>query len=158
MHEKLSFQYIIDRLAQMSGVSKKVSESFSKAFFDTIVEALSAGESLKIKGLGTFKLVEVGDRESVNVSTGMRFVIPGYKKVAFTAEDSVIEELNANVENVDHADLTDKEESVEPVSAKEEPVREEIEEEPDIETLIQVPEPEQVEQPQDSFAQRQGTS
>lgn len=159
MNEKLSFQYIIDRLAQMSGVSKKVSESFSKAFFDTIVEALSAGESLKIKGLGTFKLVEVGDRESVNVSTGMRFVIPGYKKVAFTAEDSVIEELNANVENVDHADLTDKEESVEPVSAKEEPVsekeepvREEIEEEPDIETLIQVPEPEQVEQPQDSFA------
>lgn len=159
MNEKLSFQYIIDRLAQMSGVSKKVAESFSKAFFDTIIEALSAGESLKIKGLGTFKLVEVGDRESVNVSTGMRFVIPGYKKVAFTAEDSVIEELNANVENVDHADLTDKEESVEPVSAKEEPVsekeepvREEIEEEPDIETLIQVPEPEQVEQPQDSFA------
>ena len=185
MNEKLSFQNIADTLAKKSGVQKKVADTFSKAFFDTIVEALTAGETIKIKGLGTFKLVEVDDRESVNVSTGKRFVIPGYKKVAFTAEDRVVEVLNEhtddevkghtdstdntdNITNTDSTDLTDKkeisalsalsardikEESVQSVESvrdkKEVSVRDE---QPQIEDLIQVPEPEQVETPQDAFA------
>ena len=188
MNEKLSFQNIADTLAKKSGVQKKVADTFSKAFFDTIVEALTAGETIKIKGLGTFKLVEVDDRESVNVSTGKRFVIPGYKKVAFTAEDRVVEVLNErtdntenevvghtdstdntdNITNTDSTDLTDnkeisalsavsardkKEESVQSVESvrdkKEVSVRDE---QPQIEDLIQVPEPEKVETPQDAFA------
>ena len=185
MNEKLSFQNIADTLAKKSGVQKKVADTFSKAFFDTIVEALTAGETIKIKGLGTFKLVEVDDRESVNVSTGKRFVIPGYKKVAFTAEDRVVEVLNEhtddevkghtdstdntdNITNTDSTDLTDKkeisalsvlsardikEESVQSVESvrdnKEESARDE---QPQIEDLIQVPEPEQVETPQNAFA------
>lgn len=153
MNEKLSFQNIADTLAQKAGVQKKVAETFSKAFFDTIAETMSAGESIKIKGLGTFKLVEVGDRESVNVSTGMRFVIPGYKKVAFTAEDSVVEELNAQTESAENTEVIGHTESTENVA---EPSvldhQEESVSAPDIDTLIQVPEPEQVEQPRDSFA------
>ena len=185
MNEKLSFQNIADTLAKKSGVQKKVADTFSKAFFDTIVEALTAGETIKIKGLGTFKLVEVDDRESVNVSTGKRFVIPGYKKVAFTAEDRVVEVLNEhtddevkghtdstdntdNITNTDSTDLTDnkdisaisalsardiKEESVKSVESvrdnKEESARDE---QPQIEDLIQVPEPEKVETPQNAFA------
>ena len=173
MNEKLSFQNIADTLAKKSGVQKKVADTFSKAFFDTIVEALTAGETIKIKGLGTFKLVEVDDRESVNVSTGKRFVIPGYKKVAFTAEDRVVEVLNEHTDDEvkGHTDSTDntdnkdisaisalsardiKEESVKSVESvqdkKEVSVRDE---QPQIEDLIQVPEPEQVETPQDAFA------
>lgn len=173
MNEKLSFQNIADTLAKKSGVQKKVADTFSKAFFDTIVEALTAGETIKIKGLGTFKLVEVDDRESVNVSTGKRFVIPGYKKVAFTAEDRVVEVLNERTDNTEnevigHTDSTDnkdisaisalsardiKEESVKSVESvrdkKEVSVRDE---QPQIEDLIQVPEPEKVETPQDAFA------
>ena len=173
MNEKLSFQNIADTLAKKSGVQKKVADTFSKAFFDTIVEALTAGETIKIKGLGTFKLVEVDDRESVNVSTGKRFVIPGYKKVAFTAEDRVVEVLNEHTDDEvkGHTDSTDntdnkdisaisalsardiKEESVKSVESvrdnKEESARDE---QPQIEDLIQVPEPEQVETPQNAFA------
>ena len=173
MNEKLSFQNIADTLAKKSGVQKKVADTFSKAFFDTIVEALTAGETIKIKGLGTFKLVEVDDRESVNVSTGKRFVIPGYKKVAFTAEDRVVEVLNEHTDDEvkGHTDSTDntdnkdisaisalsardiKEESVKSVESvqdkKEVSVRDE---QPQIEDLIQVPEPEKVETPQDAFA------
>ena len=185
MNEKLSFQNIADTLAKKSGVQKKVADTFSKAFFDTIVEALTAGETIKIKGLGTFKLVEVDDRESVNVSTGKRFVIPGYKKVAFTAEDRVVEVLNErtenevightdstdntdNITNTDSTDLTDKKEisAISAVSARDkkeesvksvESVRDNKEEsardeQPQIEDLIQVPEPEQVETPQNAFA------
>lgn len=163
MNEKLSFQNIADTLARKAGVQKKVAETFSKAFFDTIVEAVSAGDVVKIKGLGTFKLIEVGDRESVNVSTGMRFVIPGYKKLSFTAEDHVVEVLNPQAKNEEEVTLAEDAhtESVvvaEPVMVAE-PIKteapiemEEPKEEEGIETLIQVPEPEQVETPQDAFA------
>ena len=97
MNEKLSFQNITELLAQKAGVQKKVAETFTKGFFDTIIEALYMGEdTIKVKGLGTFKLVEVGSRESVNVSNGERIVIPGYKKVSFAPEDSVVEFLNQN--------------------------------------------------------------
>ena len=168
MNEKLSFQNIADTLARKAGVQKKVAETFSKAFFDTIVEAVSAGDVVKIKGLGTFKLVEVGDRESVNVSTGMRFVIPGYKKLTFTAEDHVAEVLNPQAkssvqveESAKVAEPTKVAESVivevptkvaEPVKAETSIEVEATKKEEDIETLIQVPEPEQVETPQDAFA------
>ncbi len=168
MNEKLSFQNIADTLARKAGVQKKVAETFSKAFFDTIVEAVSAGNVVKIKGLGTFKLVEVGDRESVNVSTGMRFVIPGYKKLTFTAEDHVAEVLNpqakTSVQVEESAKVAEptkfaESEKVEVPTKVAEPVKAETsievetpKKEEDIETLIQVPEPEQVETPQDAFA------
>ncbi len=168
MNEKLSFQNIVDTLARKAGVQKKVAETFSKAFFDTIVEAVSAGDVVKIKGLGTFKLVEVGDRESVNVSTGMRFVIPGYKKLTFTAEDHVAEVLNpqakTSVQVEESAKVAEptkfaESEKVEVPTKVAEPVKAETsievetpKKEEDIETLIQVPEPEQVETPQDAFA------
>lgn len=115
MNEKLSFQNITDALAQKAGVQKKVSETFTKAFFDTIVEALYMGEdTIKVKGLGTFKLVEVGSRESVNVSNGERIVISGYKKVSFTPEDAVVEFLNQK--NItDEESSNEKPESVEDV-------------------------------------------
>ena len=168
MNEKLSFQNIVDTLARKAGVQKKVAETFSKAFFDTIVEAVSAGDVVKIKGLGTFKLVEVGDRESVNVSTGMRFVIPGYKKLTFTAEDHVAEVLNpqakTSVQVEESAKVAEPTKVAEPEKVEvptkvAEPVKAETsievetpKKEEDIETLIQVPEPEQVETPQDAFA------
>ncbi|MDO4201305.1 MAG: HU family DNA-binding protein [Bacteroidales bacterium] len=168
MNEKLSFQNIVDTLARKAGVQKKVAETFSKAFFDTIVEAVSAGDVVKIKGLGTFKLVEVGDRESVNVSTGMRFVIPGYKKLTFTAEDHVAEVLNpqakTSVQVEESAKVAEPTKVAEPEKVEvptkvAEPVKSETsievetpKKEEDIDTLIQVPEPEQVETPQDAFA------
>ena len=88
MSEKITMQVMSDVLADRNGATKKFSENFLKAFFDTLTDGLDAEGVVKIKGLGTFKLVEVGERESVSVSTGERFLIPGYKKVNFIPEDS----------------------------------------------------------------------
>ena len=46
MNEKLSFQNIIDTLAQKSGVSKKVADGFCKSFFDTVFDAFAQGEDV----------------------------------------------------------------------------------------------------------------
>lgn len=159
MNEKLSLQHIADALAQKAGASKKVGETFAKAFFETVVEALSQGEeSIKVKGLGTFKLVQVDSRESVNVKNGQRIVIAGYKKVAFTPEESVVEVLIGHAEEVisqtDSADSADQEENsgnenINEGSASD--TEEGLQPDPDIDTLIEVPAPTTVEQPQDAF-------
>lgn len=154
MNEKLSFLNISEALAQKAGVQKKVSETFTKAFFDAIVEALYMGEdTIKVKGLGTFKQVEVGSRESVNVSNGERIVILGYKKVSFTPEDSVVEFLNSK-DFVDEQ-LSDTEvEPVEDVVDIEDvsPVPEIAEMPNELDDLLQVVVPERVETLQDEFA------
>lgn len=191
MNEKLSFQHVSDALAQKAGVSKKVADIFTKAFFDTVVDAFYMGEeSVKVKGLGTFKLVEVESRESVNVSNGERIVIPGYKKVSFTPEDGVVEFLSSAAkgseeqepveetpviedtpvaEEVPVAQETPVEEKLDPVVEIEEvpaeeeapvevaPVKETLVAETpvvedEVEALIQVPDPVNVEEPQDAFS------
>ena len=59
-----------------------------------IEEALERDRSVKIKGLGTFKLVEVESRESVKVNTGERFQIEGYTKVSFVPDTSLRDIIN----------------------------------------------------------------
>ena len=94
MSDKLSFQYIVDELSLKSGISRKQAEAFAKSFFDTLTDAFFNGEEMvRIKGLGTFKVVTVDSRESVNVSNGQRFLIPGYKKITFTPDDSAVDLL-----------------------------------------------------------------
>lgn len=88
--DKLTLQQIIELFAKQAGLSKKAADSVAKAFFDTIVEGLTADGIVKINGLGTFKVVEVAERESINVNNGERIVIPGYKKVNFLPAESMV--------------------------------------------------------------------
>lgn len=94
MNEKLNIQDLIDLLAQKHGMSKKNADSFVKEFFQLIEESLEKDKYVKIKGLGTFKLIDVESRESVNVNTGERFEIQGHTKVAFTPEPTLKDIIN----------------------------------------------------------------
>ena len=77
MNERLTIQDLIDLLAAKHSMTKKDAEAFVKEFFLLIEQALENEKTVKIKGLGTFKLVDVDSRESVNVNTGERFQIKG---------------------------------------------------------------------------------
>ena len=48
-----------------------------RGFFDVISRSLIQEKIVKVKGLGTFKLIDVLDRESIDVNTGERIVIGG---------------------------------------------------------------------------------
>ena len=67
---------------------------FVKEFFQLIEESLEKDKYVKIRGLGTFKLIDVGSRESVNVNTGERFEIQGHTKVSFTPEPALKDIIN----------------------------------------------------------------
>lgn len=89
---KISLSNIIDELAAKSGITRESSANFMHAFIAAIERGLKEDNIVKIKGLGTFKLQEVNDRDSVDVNTGERITIKGYRKVTFTP-DSVMKEL-----------------------------------------------------------------
>jgi nucleoid DNA-binding protein len=92
--EKISSQEIIDLVAQKASISKRAAEEFLKVMIGTIEEALLAGEIVKIKNFGTFKLHWNEPRKSVNVQTGENIIIEGYYKVNFIPENNLKELVN----------------------------------------------------------------
>lgn len=94
MDNKILLQDIADLLSHRSGITKREAEQFVRAFFDVIQQGLERDQFVKIKGFGTFKLVEVGQRESVNINTGERFQINGHTKVSFTPDNALKDLVN----------------------------------------------------------------
>lgn len=94
MNERFNTQDLVDLLAEKHGMNKKDADGFVKEFFLLIEQALESDRCVKIKGLGTFKLVEVDSRESVKVHTGERFQIQGHTKVSFTPDTALRDVIN----------------------------------------------------------------
>ncbi len=94
MNDKLNIQNLIDLFAQKQGVPPKEVEEFVKTFFALIEEGLERDRYVKIKKWGTFKLIDVDSRESVDVNTGERIEIQGHTKVSFTPDSSLKEVIN----------------------------------------------------------------
>lgn len=94
MKQKIVFPTLVANLAIHTGKSKKQCEDFLRELFNTIETTLTAGESVKIKGLGTFKLVDVEPRKSVDVNTGEDIEIPGHKKITFIPARELAERVN----------------------------------------------------------------
>jgi len=107
MAKRYNLSQLTDAFATQTGMSKTDSERFIKSFFDMISEGLMVNGRVKIKGLGTFRVVQVKDRESVRVNTGERFVIPGYRKVAFTPDNNLKESINKPFSAFETVVLTD---------------------------------------------------
>ncbi|MGI6757770.1 MAG: HU family DNA-binding protein [Bacteroidaceae bacterium] len=107
MAKRYNLSQLTDVFATQTGMSKTDSERFIKSFFDMISDGLMVNGRVKIKGLGTFRVVQVKDRESVRVNTGERFVIPGYRKVAFTPDNSLKESINKPFSAFETVILTD---------------------------------------------------
>lgn len=94
MNDKLNIQNLIDLFVQKQGVPPKEAEEFIKAFFSLIEEGLEQDRYVKIKKWGTFKLIDVDSRESIDVNTGERIEIQGHSKVSFTPDSSLKEIIN----------------------------------------------------------------
>ena len=141
MNDKITIQELVEFISGNQSTSKKEIETFAKEFFKLIEDALQTERYVKIKGFGTFKLIEVDSRESINVNTGERFEIQGHNKITFTPDATLKEVVNkpfAHFESVVLNDGVFFEE--EPILDEETPVTEEepiIEEEPSPIPLIQ---------------------
>ena len=136
--ERLSIQELAAVLVTKSGLKKKDAERFATVMFDVVKEGLAVDRQVKIKGLGTFKVIDIDSRESVDVNTGERVVIEGHDKITFTPDATMKELVNkpfSQFETVvlnDGVDFDDNDEELE--------IETEMEQEPE-------PEPEPIQEP-----------
>ena len=122
-------------LMSKNGLGDKESRRFVKAIFDVIQECLDEEKVVKVKGLGTFKIIEVDDRESINVNTGERVLIEGHSNLTFTPDSVMKEIVNKPFSQFETVILNDGVDFPEP--AIEEPISEEpIPEDPILEDSI----------------------
>ena len=85
---------LADMLAQKANVSKREAQQFLSAFVESIQDGVNEEKLVKIKGLGTFKVIDVDARESVNVNTGERVTINSHQKLSFTPDAAMKELVN----------------------------------------------------------------
>ena len=89
---KLTLNNIAKVLVERNGMEPKEAMTFTTAMFDLIHDRLNEEGMVKVKGLGTFKMIRVEARESINVRTGERVLIDSHAKITFTP-DAVMKEL-----------------------------------------------------------------
>lgn len=91
---KLTLQEIAKVLVEKNGLTQREANRFASDFFAIIQHNLELGEQVKVKGLGTFKIIGVEARESISVRTGERVVIDSHSKVSFTPDNTMKELVN----------------------------------------------------------------
>lgn len=165
MGAKITLSELSRLLATQTGYASRDTEAFLKELFFEIGSSLEKDDTVKLKGIGTFKTNRSGARKSVDVSTGEEIEIPSHIRVVFTPDKDIAAAINAPFsmfESVEIADgVTD-----EMLSATEQIESEEIEseeiglphtepeetgltEEPEIEETVPEPQEEQSEEKDD---------
>lgn len=149
---KISLIELAAVLSKRYGVNKKDATGFVTQMFDIIQQSLEQDKLVKIKGLGTFKIIDVDDRESVNVNTGERVLIEGHPKITFVPDALMKELVNKPFsqfetvvlnDGVDFEDAASEPSVAEPEIVETEPVVLESESEPAAMPLVDFePEPE----------------
>ncbi|MCL2650352.1 MAG: HU family DNA-binding protein [Candidatus Azobacteroides sp.] len=94
MREKINLQELTTLLSDKAGISKKDADAFLREFFGLMTDSLIEDKQVKIKNLGTFRLTEVENRESVNVRTGARVLIPAHTKISYIQDNTLSEIIN----------------------------------------------------------------
>ena len=89
---KITIQDLASVLVERWHLGKKEASMFVNEMFFVIQKSLDEEKNVKVKGLGTFKIIDVDDRESVDVNTGDRVLIEGHGKITFTP-DALMKEL-----------------------------------------------------------------
>lgn len=94
MNDKTTLQELVELLVQRHQITPADAEAFVKAVLNLIEEALERDKYVKIKGLGTFKLIVVEERASVDVNTGERIRIQSHSRISFLPDPALRDLVN----------------------------------------------------------------
>jgi hypothetical protein len=92
MKEKIAFPQLVELVAAKASTTSRMSELFLQELFATLTQTLENGQSVKIKGLGTFKVIKGNDG----------------KEVSFTPDKDLAEAVNAPFAQFKPVELSDK--------------------------------------------------
>ncbi|WP_165155087.1 HU family DNA-binding protein [Parabacteroides sp. ZJ-118] len=139
MNNRLNIQDLAGLLSEHTGKNRGEVERFLRDFISVISEGVYTDKIVKVKGLGTFKIISVEKRESIHVNTGERFLIPGHYKFSFLPDKDLREQVNKpfsifeTTEINENVDFSDMDESIEEKETEDESVEEVM---PDKEILL----------------------
>lgn len=168
MNNRLNTQELAELISQYTSKDKKEVEAFLREFVALVVDGVCRDQVVKVKGVGTFKIIQVEKRESIHVNTGERFLIPAHYKFSFLPDKDLREQVNkpfsifetteigeevdySSFQESDNREEGDEEESVEEVMLdKEIPLLSDDQEERK-EDLPLSEEPSVVEEPEESI-------
>lgn len=83
-----------EMLAQTTGKEAADVEKFIETLIELVNEGITKDGFVRIKGIGSFKVILVKERESVHVNTGERIVIPAHHKLSFLPDKLLKEKIN----------------------------------------------------------------
>ena len=104
---RLTIQEIAKVLITKNGLEQSEANRFATELFAVIQERLEKNDLVKVKGLGTFKVITVEARESVSVRTGSRVMIDEHSKITFTPDATMKELVNKPFSQFETVPLND---------------------------------------------------
>lgn len=115
MNHKIILSELAAEVARTAGTSAQEAENAIRELFALLADTLASGENVKIKGFGTFKVQDVNPRRSIDVSTGREIEIAGHRKVIFTPDKAMAEEVNLPFSAFETVVLAEPEQTPAPV-------------------------------------------
>lgn len=85
---------IVEAIVAKTGLKKKDAEAAAAVVFDSIKDALVAGDKVQLIGFGTFAVKERAARTGRNPATGATITIAASKSVGFTAGKALKDAVN----------------------------------------------------------------
>lgn len=107
MNGKISLPELSALMALASGRPRTACDNFLRSFISVVSDSLSQGESVKLKGFGTFGLTEIEARRSVDVATGRDIEIAAHRRITFTPSKELAAAVNAPFEMFEAVELAD---------------------------------------------------
>ena len=94
--EKTTKSEIIESLAEECGISVRETWSIVETILDTMSDALGRGESIELRGFGTFRIKQYGTYTARNPRTQEKVPVKPKKLPVFTVGKELKEAVNAN--------------------------------------------------------------
>jgi len=83
---------LVSMMAKKAGITKKDADAALKAFVEAMQELFKKEESIRIPGLGTFKVVTRKARKGRNPRSGQVIEIPARKALTFKPAKELVQE------------------------------------------------------------------
>lgn len=83
---------LVSMIAKKAGITKKDADAALKAFVEAMQELFKKGDSIRIPGLGTFKVVTRKARKGRNPRSGQVIEIPARKALTFKPAKELVQE------------------------------------------------------------------
>lgn len=107
MQQKITFSEVCSLIASRTGLPRREVDDFLRSLFNVVATSISEGETVRIKGIGSFKATEMSQRKSIDVNTGKVITLPAYTKINFIPAKNLADAVNSPFADFEPVELSD---------------------------------------------------